>query len=390
MSDELCLIAARRTPWGKFLGGLKDLSPADLAVGAGRAVLAEVPGAIPDLVIVGNVLAAGHGMNIARQVGVRLGLPVEVPAYTVNMMCGSGLQAIRLGAQALRAGEATTVLCGGTESMSGAAHLLPRSRGGWKLGDATLVDSLLCDGLVDAFDGRHMGLQAEDLARRFDIHRAAQDDWSARSQAFAGKALADGSLADEIVPTSSGSKSAQPITADEHPRPGTTSGDLAKLKPAFDPAGTVTAGNASGLNDGAALVLLTRLDRARQNGWPVLCRWIDSTTVGCDPQWMGLGPVHALRDLARRSGRAVGEWERVEINEAFAAQTLACVSELGLDPARVNTRGGAIALGHPIGASGARLVVHLARSLARGECRNAAAALCVGGGMGIACGLEGV
>jgi acetyl-CoA C-acetyltransferase len=380
MADELCVVAARRTPWGRFLGGLQDLSPVDLAVAAGKKVLADAPGAVPDLVIVGNVLAAGHGMNIARQTGVRLGLPVEVPAYTVNMMCGSGLQAIRLGAQAIRAGEANTVLCGGTESMSGAAHVLPKSRRGWKLGDATIVDTLLRDGLVDAFDGRHMGLQAEDLARHFSVSRDAQDAWSERSQTLAGRAIGNGVLADEIVPVGA-------VATDEHPRPGTTRADLAKLKPAFDAAGTVTAGNASGLNDGAALLLLTRLAHARREGWPVLCRWVESTVVGCDPQWMGLGPVHALSALAQRCGRGVGDWDRVEINEAFAAQALACVAELGLDPERVNTHGGAIALGHPIGASGARLAVHLARSIARGECRNGAAALCVGGGMGIACAL---
>ena len=380
--EGLCLVAARRTPQGRFLGALKEFGPVELACAAAGAALDDLGrpaiDAAIDQVIVGNVLGAGHGMNIARQIGVRLGLPVTVPACTVNMMCGSGLEAMRLAALAIRGGGATTVLCGGTESMSTAAYLVPRVRQGLKLGDATLVDSILRDGLVDAFDHRHMALQAEELGRQFGISRDAQDAWAVASQQRHAAAAAAGRFADELVATGG-------LTADEHPRPGTNAADLAKLKPAFAPDGTVTAGNASGINDGAAVVVMTTLDRAAREGWPVLCRWLDATTVGCAPDGMGLGPVHALRALAARQAFTIDALDAVEINEAFAAQMLACAAELRLDPARVNADGGAIAVGHPIGASGARLAVHLARQIARGEIRQAAAALCVGGGMGIAC-----
>lgn len=380
--DPLCIVAARRTPLGRFLGGLARLGPVELAVAAAAAAVDDLgrPGidAAIDQVIVGNVLGAGHGMNVARQIGVRLGLPVTVPACTVNMMCGSGLEALRLATQAIRGGEAEVVLCGGTESMSNAAHLLPAMRKGLKFGDATVVDSLLRDGLVDPFDGRHMGLQAEDLAARFGVSREEQDGWAVGSQARHAAAVKAGRFAGEIVATAD-------ITADEHPRPGTTTADLARLAPAFTAGGTVTAGNSSGVNDGAAMVVMTTRRQAAKHGWPVLCEWIDGVAVGCDPKWMGLGPVHALRRLSSRCGIDLASVDAVEINEAFAAQTLACLKELGLDPGRVNPDGGAIAIGHPIGTSGARLVVHLARRIAADGIAQAAAALCVGGGMGIAC-----
>ena len=376
--EDLVVVAARRTPQGRFLGALSGLSPVDLACAAAEAALETVGPAAIDQVILGNVLSAGHGMNVARQVGVRLGIDVRVPAFTVNMMCGSGLLAIRLAAQAIRGGEAAVVLCGGTESMSNAAYLLPRARRGLKLGDGAVVDSLLTDGLVDAFDRRHMGLQAEDLAAAFHIDRAMQDAWAAESQRRCGLAAAGGACAAEIVAVAG-------LAADEHPRPETTVAELAGLKPAFRADGSVTAGNSSGINDGAAVVVLASESAAERAGWPVLCRWIDSVSVGCEPGRMGLGPVHALRMLAERQGCAVADLGEFEINEAFAAQLLACLAELGLDDSRVNPHGGAIALGHPIGASGARLVVHAAQRIAAGACDRAAAALCVGGGMGVAC-----
>ncbi|MEW4570719.1 acetyl-CoA C-acyltransferase [Tautonia sp. JC769] len=375
--DRLCIVAAKRTPQGRFLGALKRLSPVDLACAAAWPVADQVDGSMIDQVIIGNVLGAGHGMNIARQVGIRLGLPPEVPAFTVNMMCGSGLQAVRLAAQAIRSGEARAVLCGGTESMSGAPYLLPRARQGLKLGDAPLVDSILRDGLLDAFDGRHMGLLAEAMATSYAIDRRSQDAWAARSQQRYADAEESGAFDDERV-------SVEGLETDEHPRPGTTLDDLSRLKGVFDPDGTVTAGNASGINDGAAMLMLADHALAVRESWPILCDWVDSVAVGCEPAQMGLGPVHALRRLCDRRRCSLADCDAVEINEAFAAQVLACVRELAVPEATVNRCGGAIALGHPIGASGARLAVHAAHQIARGSVHQAAISLCVGGGMGVA------
>lgn len=378
---EVVIVGAKRTPVGRFLGGLAEFSAADLAVAAGEAALGELDRRLVDQVIVGNVLSAGLGMNVARQVGLRLGLPLETPAFTVNMMCGSGLKAIQLGASAIRAGEAEVVLCGGTESMSNSPYLLPKARSGQKFGDGTLVDSILKDGLVDAGSGRHMGLTAEALAAKYAISRREQDEFSRLSQMRAGEALASGRLAAEVVAVGR-------VERDEHPRPETTVEKLQTLKPAFDPQGTVTAGNASGVNDGAALVVLADAEVARRNNWPVLARWGHSVTVGCEPEWMGLGPVHALRRLFAFTRTQLDLFDAIEINEAFAAQTLACLKELALPAERINACGGAIAIGHPIGASGARLVVHLAHEIAAGRSQRGLAALCVGGGMGIAASLS--
>jgi acetyl-CoA C-acetyltransferase len=378
---EVVIVGAKRTPVGRFLGGLAEFSAADLAVAAGEAALGELDRRLIDQVIVGNVLSAGLGMNVARQVGLRLGLPLETPAFTVNMMCGSGLKAIQLGASAIRAGEAEVVLCGGTESMSNSPYLLPKARSGQKFGDGTLVDSILKDGLLDAGSGRHMGLTAEALAAKYAISRREQDEFARLSQVRAGEALASGRLAAEVVTVGR-------VERDEHPRPETTIEKLLTLKPAFDPQGTVTAGNASGVNDGAALVVLADAEVARRNNWPVLARWGHSVTVGCEPEWMGLGPVHALRRLFAFTRTQLDLFDAIEINEAFAAQTLACLKELALPAERINACGGAIAIGHPIGASGARLVVHLAHEIAAGRSQRALAALCVGGGMGIAASLS--
>ncbi|WP_152054289.1 thiolase family protein [Tautonia marina] len=375
--DRLCIVAAKRTPQGRFLGGLKRLSPIDLACAAARPILDRIDGSMIDHVIIGNVLGAGQGMNIARQVGIHLGLPPEVPAYTVNMMCGSGLQAVRLAAQAIRCGEARAVLCGGTESMSGAPYLLPRARQGLKLGDASLVDSILRDGLLDAFDGRHMGLLAETMAESFDIDRRSQDAWAVRSQQRYADAEASGIFNDERV-------SLEGLDSDEHPRPGTTLDDLSRLKGAFDPDGTVTAGNSSGINDGAAMLLLANHELADRESWPILCDWVDSVAVGCEPSQMGLGPVYALRRICDRQHLSLTHCDAVEINEAFASQVLACIRALPVAEESVNRCGGAIALGHPIGASGARLAVHAAHQIGRGTVNQAAISLCVGGGMGVA------
>jgi acetyl-CoA C-acetyltransferase len=373
---DIALVAAKRTPIGRFLGSLKDLTAVDLACAAGEAALAGLDRRQIDLVMLGNILAAGQGMNIARQVGVKLGLPIEVPAYTVNMMCGSGLQTVLLAAQAIRAGEVQTVLCGGTESMTNAPYLLPRARSGYRLGDGTLVDAILRDGLVDSFDHRHMAQTAEVLARDYGISRTEQDEFAVRSQSLAAAAQKAGAFADELIPVGG-------LTADEHPRPETTVAKLATLKPSFDAQGTITAGNAAGINDGAAMLVVADLAVAKERGWAVLAKLGPGTVVGCDPARMGLGPVHAVRKLLSRGG-ALSDFDAIEINEAFAAQTLACVRELKLDDRRLNRHGGAIALGHPIAASGARLAVHLAHQIARGEISSGLATLCVGGGIGIA------
>ena len=371
------IVSAKRTPIGRFLGSLKDRSAVDLACVAGEAALRGLDPALVDQVIVGNVIGAGLGMNVARQVGVRLGLPRSVPAFSVNMMCASGMQAVLLAAQAIRAGEARVVLCGGTESMSNAPYLLSRARSGLKFGDAALVDSVLCDGLVDSFDHRHMALTAEALATQYGITRAEQDDFALRSQQRYEAARVAGRFAHELVPIDK-------LDRDEHARAETTFDGLAKLKPAFDPQGTVTAGNASGINDGAAMLVLADRDFAAKQGWPILANLESWATCGCDPKLMGLGPVYAIRKLVERDRLEIDSLDTIEINEAFAAQTLACVRELSLDESRLNPDGGAIAVGHPIGASGARLVVHLAHRIARGASSRALASLCVGGGQGIA------
>lgn len=380
--SELVIVAARRTPFGRFLGKLGSQSAADLAVAAGEAVLADAGRAGFDRrrveqVILGNVLSAGLGMNVSRQVAVRLQLPLETTAYTVNMMCGSGLKSIQLGATAIRSGEAEVVLCGGTESMSQAPYLVPKARTGLKYGDGVMVDSILRDGLLDPGSNQHMGQTAEALAKRYTISRVEQDEFAAQSQQRASAAIASGRLSSEIVTVGD-------LDRDEHPRGDATAAKLAGLKPAFDPAGSVTAGNASGINDGAAVVLLADAEVASREGWPVLARFGVCTSIGCEPEWMGLGPVHALRRLMAYTRTSLDLFDAIEINEAFAAQTLACLRELDLPPERINVCGGAIALGHPLGASGARLVVHLAHEIAHGRAQRAAAALCIGGGMGIA------
>jgi acetyl-CoA C-acetyltransferase len=363
------MVAAKRTPQGRFLGALAKKSAVDLGVVAAKAALTGMQPEWIDQVIVGNVLGAGLGMNVSRQIALGAGLPVSVPAFTTNMMCASGLQAVMLAVQAIRSGAARAVLCGGTESMSNAPYLLNRARSGYKLGDGVLIDSLLKDGLTDAFSDVHMGVTAERLAERYRISRDAQDQFAATSQQRYAAAQAAGHFREEIVPVDK-------VAEDEHPRPDTTVATLGTLKPAFGANGTVTAGNSSGINDGAAMLVVCDEDRGKELGLKPLAIISAQVAVGCEPAEMGLGPVHATRRL----GRDVSEYEVIELNEAFAAQSLACIQELGLDTAKVNVDGGAIALGHPIGASGARLLVHLAHR----QPRRGLASLCVGGGMGVA------
>jgi acetyl-CoA C-acetyltransferase len=363
------VVAAKRTPQGRFLGALARHSAVDLGVAAAKAALAGLDVACVDSVIVGNVLGAGLGMNISRQIALGAGLPVSAPAFTVNMMCASGMQAVMLATQAIQSGAARMVLCGGTESMSNAPYLLARARAGYKLGDGVLIDTLLRDGLTDAFSNEHMGVTAERVAERYQISREAQDHFAARSQQRYAAACAAGHFHDEIV-------AVDKLNQDEHPRPDTTAATLGTLRPAFDPTGTVTAGNSSGINDGAAMLVVCDEKRGHELGLTPLVTITASVAVGCEPSLMGLGPVYATR----RVSRDPGEFDLIELNEAFAAQSLACIAELGLDVEKVNVDGGAIALGHPIGASGARLLVHLAHR----KPRRGLATLCVGGGMGCA------
>ena len=389
---RVVIVNAKRTPFGRFRGALAEFSPVELAVIAGEAALAGIDRTLVDQVILGNVLNAGQGMNVARQVAVNLGLPMATPATTVNMMCGSGMQSALMAVTAIRAGEANAVLAGGTESMSQTPLLISRPAKGMPPNFDAPIDSIQRDGLVDSFDNRHMGEQAEELATEFEISRHQQDAFAERSQHLYGAAQVRGDFADEIIAVGK-------LTADQHPRPLVTRAELAQLQPAFQTSGingTVTAGNASGINDGAAVLLLADLEFAIANGWPILAEWIDGVVVGCDPRRMGLGPVIAIRALLHRTGRSLHDLDALEINEAFAAQTLACLKELNLafDGAKVqtthshllnfNSAGGAIAIGHPLAASGARLLTHLAWKIARGQSASAIGSLCIGGGMGIA------
>ncbi|HWL09212.1 MAG TPA: thiolase family protein [Planctomicrobium sp.] len=373
MTKPIWIVGAKRTPQGRFLGGLSQQSAVDLAVTAGRAALQGIAPTLVESVIVGNVLGAGLGMNVARQVGVFLGLPITTPAYTVNMMCLSGLQAVMLAAQEIRSGNSRMVLCGGTESMSRSPYLMNRVRTGLKFGHAELVDSLLCDGLTDPFDREHMALTAERVAGMYQISREAQDQFALASQQRYTAAHQAGRFQDEIVPVNG-------VMQDEQPRPDSTLEGLARLKPQFSQTGTVTAGNASGLNDGAAMLVVCDAETGEQQGLKPLMIIREMAAIGCDPKIMGLGPVHAVRKI----GRPVDDYDMVELNEAFAAQSLGCIRELDLDESRVNPDGGAISLGHPLGASGARLLVHLAHR----QPRRGLATLCAGGGMGGAIVLE--
>jgi acetyl-CoA C-acetyltransferase len=386
--SEPVILGACRTPIGTFGGAFKDTSSVEL----GRIAVQEAllrAGVRPhevDEVILGTVLQAGLGMNPARQVALGAGLPESVPAYTVNKVCGSGLKAVMLAAQGIRCGDAHVVVAGGAENMSGAPFVLPGARWGQRLGDGTVEDHMLHEGLTDAFSGKHMGITAENLARKYGISREAQDAFAASSQSRAQAAIEGSLFADEIVPVMVPGRKGEPtrVEKDEHPRPGTTAASLGKLKPAFDPQGTVTAGNASGLNDGAAALVVASDERARALKREPLGRIVSFASVGVDPQIMGMGPVPAVKKALERAGLSAGDIDLFELNEAFAAQSLAVVQELGVPEEKVNVRGGAIALGHPIGASGARILVTLLYAMRAAKARRGVAGLCIGGGQGVA------
>ena len=392
MSNDIAILAATRTAIGSFQGTLSGLPAHALGAALIRGIL-EKTGIAPaeiDEVVLGQILTAGSGQNPARQAAIAAGLPHAVPALSLNKVCGSGLKAVHLAAQAIALGDADLVLAGGQESMSLAPYVLPKARTGLRLGHAQLEDSLIRDGLWDAFNDYHMGITAENLAERYGITREQQDAFAADSQRKAAEAIAAGRFGDEITPISIPQRKGDPVLfdTDEQPRAGTTAEALAKLRPAFKKDGTVTAGNASTINDGAAVLLLASAQKAEALGLPVLA-WIRGyASAGVDPAVMGIGPVPATQKTLSKAGWRIGDLDLIEANEAFAAQALAVNQELGWDTARVNVNGGAIALGHPIGASGARILVTLVHELIRRDARKGLATLCIGGGQGVAIAIE--
>jgi acetyl-CoA C-acetyltransferase len=392
MADAF-LLSAARTPIGKYLGALADVPAPQLGAAAVAEALRRArvdPGRV-DEVILGNVLQAGVGQNPARQAALQAGLPDTIAAYTVNKVCGSGLKAVMLAAQAIRAGDAELVVAGGMESMSRAPHLLFGARTGWKYGDQKVVDAMIHDGLWCAFEGWHMGEAAEHIAVRCGVARAEQDHFALRSQHRAAEAWEKGAFDAEVVPvTVGGGSRARTVTHDEGIRPETTPEGLAKLKPAFRAGGTVTAGNASTLSDGAAAVVVASARAAERLGVRPLARVVAYATSGVAPKDVFLAPVPAVRQVLDRAGLALKDVDLFELNEAFAAQMLACAKELHLDESRVNVNGGAIALGHPIGASGARVLVTLLYALGQRGLRRGLAALCLGGGNAVAMVVERV
>jgi acetyl-CoA C-acetyltransferase len=387
-TPDVVILEGCRTPIGTFGGALKDVPAVELGTIAVREAVRRA-GVRPDQVdevVMGCILQAGLGMNPARQAALKAGLPETVPAHTVNKVCGSGLKAVMLAAQAIRSGDAEVVVAGGMESMSGAPYLLPGARWGQRLGHGQAIDHMIHEGLTDAFHDIHMGITAENLVERYGISRADQDAFAAESQRRAQEAIREGRFKDEIVPVPLASKrgEAKAFDTDEHPRAGTTAESLGKLKPAFKKDGTVTAGNASGINDGAAAVVVTSGDRAGRLGLKPIARVVAYASAAVDPKVMGIGPVPAVRKVLEKAGLGADRIDLFELNEAFAAQSLAVLRELALDSARVNVSGGAIALGHPIGASGARILVTLLYALRARDKRLGLASLCIGGGQGVA------
>ena len=388
LKEPTVILSACRTAIGAFGGSLKDVSAADLGAVVIREAISRAqvePASIGD-VIMGCVLQGGAGMNVARQAALKAGVPKEVPCETVNRVCGSGLQAVVHAVEAMQTGYIDLAVAGGTESMSGAPYYLKGARWGYRMGHAEVSDSVLAEGLTCAIEGCHMGVTAENIVERFGISRADQDAFAAESQSRAEQAIANGSFKNEIVAVEIAKKKGEStrFETDEHPRRGTTVQTLAGLKPAFKKDGSVTAGNASGINDGAAALVVASEARARQLGRTPLAKVISFACTGVDPAIMGMGPVTAVRKAMERAGLSSKDIDLFELNEAFAAQALAVAKELSLDPSKVNTRGGAIALGHPIGASGARILTTLIHALhARGGGKGIAS-LCIGGGMGIA------
>jgi len=389
---DVVIVAAGHTAIGKFSGTLAKISGADLGAHVIKGVLARA-GIAPDQVsevFMGQVLTAGIGMNGARQASLRAGVSDKVPAMTINMVCGSGLRATHLAAQAIKAGDSEIVVAGGQESMSLSPHVMLGSRDGFRMGDAKLIDSMINDGLWDIFNNYHMGITAENVAKEFNISRQEQDEFAAASQQKAEAAQKAGRFKDEILGIDIPQRKGDPLKfdTDEYPKHGTTVESLAALRPAFDKAGTVTAGNASGINDGAAAVVMMSAKKAQELGLKPLARIKAYATAGVDPKIMGMGPVPASQLCLSKAGWKASDLDLMEINEAFAAQALAVNKQMGWDTSRINVNGGAIALGHPIGASGCRVLVTLLHEMIRRDAKKGLASLCIGGGMGVALAVE--
>ena len=389
---DVVIVAAGRTAIGKFGGALAHVPAADLGAHVIRSLMAKtgLKGEQISEVIMGQVLAAGTGQNGARQAAIKAGLPDMVPAMTINKVCGSGLKATHLAAQAIQCGDAEIIIAGGQESMSLAPHVLPNSRDGFRMGDAKLVDSMVVDGLWDIFNNYHMGVTAENVARQFQVSRTEQDEFAAASQQKAEAAQKAGRFRDEILPLEIPQRKGPPqiFDTDEYPKHGTTAETLSGLRAAFDKAGTVTAGNASGINDGAAAVIMMSVAKAEELGLKPLAKVKAYASAGLDPKIMGMGPVPASQRCLARAGWKHSDLDLMEINEAFAAQAIAVNKQMGWDTGRINVNGGAIALGHPIGASGCRVLVTLLHEMQRRDARRGLASLCIGGGMGVALAVE--
>ncbi|ULT71677.1 acetyl-CoA C-acetyltransferase [Pseudomonas sp. BC42] len=390
--QEVVIVAATRTAVGSFQGSLAGIPAVDLGAAVIRQLLAQtgIDPAQVDEVIMGQVLTAGAGQNPARQAAIKAGLPHAVPAMTLNKVCGSGLKALHLAAQAIRCGDAEVMIAGGQENMSLSNYVLPGARTGLRMGHSPMIDTMISDGLWDAFNDYHMGITAENLVDKYAISREAQDAFAAASQQKAVAAIEAGRFVDEITPILIPQRKGEPLSfaTDEQPRPGTTAEALAKLKPAFKKDGTVTAGNASSLNDGAAAVMLMSASKARALGLPVLARIAAYANAGVDPAIMGIGPVSATRRCLDKAGWTLDQLDLIEANEAFAAQSLSVGKELEWDASKVNVNGGAIAIGHPIGASGCRVLVTLLHEMLKRDAKKGLATLCIGGGQGVALAIE--
>lgn len=388
---EVVIVSAARTPVGSFNGALSRVSAVEL----GTIVIKEAikrAGIDPDMVdetIMGCILQSGQGQGVARQAAVKAGIPIEKPAMTINMICGSGLKAVQLAAQAIISGDSDVVVAGGTENMSAAPYVLRNARNGYRMGHGEIVDTMIHDALTDVFNNYHMGVTAENLAEKYNITREEQDKLAASSQNKAEAAIKQGKFKDEIVPVVISSKKGDVVVdTDEFPRAGTTVEGLAKLKPAFKKDGTVTAGNASGINDGAAALVVMSAEKAKELGLEVLGKIVGYASAGVDPSIMGIGPVPAVKKALERANLKIKDIDLIEANEAFAAQALSVSKELGFDMDKVNVNGGAIALGHPVGASGARILTTLLYEMKKQNSKRGLATLCIGGGMGTAVVIE--
>jgi len=385
---EVVIVGAARTPIGSFGGSLAQLSAVDLGIVAAKEAIkrAGIKPELIDEVLIGNILSAGLGQNPARQVAIGAAIPETVPAITINKLCGSGLRTVSMAAQFIMLGDADIVLAGGIESMSNAPYLLANARWGHKMGHGEMIDSMICDGLTDAFNNYHMGITAENIAEQWKITREEQDQFALLSQLKAEKALKEGKFKAEIAPVEIPQRKGNTVIVDtdEYPKQGLTIEKLQKLRPAFKKDGTVTAGNASGINDGAAMLIIMAKEKAAQLGLTPLVTLKSYASAALDPKIMGYGPVPATRKALERAGLTSADLDLIEANEAFAAQSLAVVKDLGLNPEKVNVNGGAIALGHPIGASGARILITLIYEMLKREAKTGLATLCIGGGQGTA------